>query len=584
MGGLLKYVMAEPSTDAVSGRVEAGTESVYNGAQLGYTFRGSANVPLSDTVAMRVSGFMRQDPGYIDNSSLGRTGVNEDHARGGHLALLWRASDTLSFRFNALYQDVTSGGTSDVVLMPGIGDLQQNYIQGVGQSDRRSGAYSLVIAEKIGSIDLTSISGYSVNSYHDSNDFGTPFTSYFQGRYGVAGTQNLDNGANRKVTQEIRLTAPLGQKLDGLLGVFYTHEDTPASETLLASNPTTGAVAANFLYTTYPTTYQEYAVFANLTYHFSDRFDVQLGGRQSDIKQTFNGAYWGPFTALLGQASPYILPEERANSNPFTFLVTPRFKVSDDLMLYTRVASGFRPGGPNQVVPGVPLQYQPDKTKNYEIGAKGDLLDHRLSFDASVYYIDWKNIQLPLIAPATQQAYEGNAGAAKSQGVELSVESNPISGLRIAAWVVFSEAELTESFPPSAVLAGTYATAGSPLPWSSRFSGNLSVDEQFPLVNDLTGWVGATVSYVGSRNDIFTSCTTTLPSGACPMPPPRQELPAYAKTDLRAGLKWDDWRFNLYANNVTDRRGLISGGYPSSLSDFFIIQPRTVGLSVSKIF
>jgi hypothetical protein len=67
--------------------------------------------------------------------------------------------------------------------------------------------------------------------------------------------------------------------------------------------------------------------------------------------------------------------------------------------------------------------------------------------------------------------------------------------------------------------------------------------------------------------------------------PQRQVYPAYAKTDLRAGIRYDAWTASAFATNLTDRRGLLAGGvgtvYPFS---FNYIQPRTVGLNVSRTF
>ena len=83
MGGLINFVTVDPSTEAVSGRVQVGTDEVYNGAGLGYSARGSVNVPLSDTLALRASGFVREDPGYIDNPILHINGINEAHAGEG---------------------------------------------------------------------------------------------------------------------------------------------------------------------------------------------------------------------------------------------------------------------------------------------------------------------------------------------------------------------------------------------------------------------------------------------------------------------------------------------------------------------
>ena len=94
---------------------------------------------------------------------------------------------------------------------------------------------------------------------------------------------------------------------------------------------------------------------------------------------------------------------------------------------------------------------------------------------------------------------------------------------------------------------------------------------------DATGFVGAAVSYVGDREGPFT--------GAPGAPGPRQGFPGYAKTDLHAGLKIDSWKVDLFANNVTNRRGVLDGGYGYFYPPATIyITPRTVGINVVKSF
>ena len=165
MGGLVKFVTADPSFAGVSGRLEAGTNSVQNGSELGYTFRGSVNVPLSSDFAVRASAFTRQDPGYIDDPVLGLKGVNEDRASGGHLTALWQPTDTFSLKLSALYQTITGNGTSDVTPnppaffgVPALRDLQQFYIRAVNTLgyDRKAQAYSALLAYKIGNAELVS--------------------------------------------------------------------------------------------------------------------------------------------------------------------------------------------------------------------------------------------------------------------------------------------------------------------------------------------------------------------------------------------------------------------------------------------
>src|SRR6185312_8988183 len=162
----------------------------------------------------------------------------------------------------------------------------------------------------------------------------------------------------------------------------------------------------------------------------------------------------------------------------FTYLLTPRFKVSEDLMVYARVASGYQPGG-GGVVPGgaasngcllfnYPCAYKPDKTNNYEIGAKGNLLGRLLSFDASIYYIDWQDLQLNEYNNSCGCTFLANGGGAKSQGVELSLQSQPATGLTIAGWATYNNAVLTDNLPAGPSLA--IGESGASLPFAVKWS------------------------------------------------------------------------------------------------------------------
>jgi iron complex outermembrane recepter protein len=582
LGGLVKFVTVDPSTDAVSGRVEAGTNDVRYGYDLGYNVRGSVNVPLTQDLAVRASAFWRQDAGYIDNPSRDIDGLNRDDAHGGQLTALWRPSDALSLRLSALYQDIKGGNNyveayNAVTLAP-LGQFQQSDVAGTGPFERKTAAYSAVLKAKVLGVDLTSLTGYNVNTaadYFDATSTVSPLAQLF---YGVGGAPVFNYHRATNVTQELRLSASVGQKFDWLVGAYYSYQANPFQQHLLATNPVTGALAGQLAEINFPQPYTEYAAFVNLTYHFTDRFDVQVGGRESRLTQDFNETVTGPATPyVIGSPSPYIQPTEHAQSRPFTYLFTPRFKITPDWMVYARLASGFSPGGGNIPGPNVPAQYGPEKTDNYEIGTKADFLDHTLSFDASVYYIQFRDIQLGFINSTTDASYTANVGTAKSQGVELSVESRPASGLRLAAWVVFSDAELTE-IPPGVTLSGIIAAPGDSLPDSSRFSGHVSVDQEFPLSGAVTGFVGATESYLGEREGAYGNINGIYGTQ-------RFISPAYAKMDLRAGAKYDSWTGNFYINNATNRFGLISGDDQNSFANIrYVIQPRTIGLSIAKSF
>jgi iron complex outermembrane recepter protein len=572
MGGLLKFVTVDPSTDGVTGRVQGGLSGVYNGSEVGYNVRGAINVPLNETLAVRASGFTRQDPGYVDNPVLHINGINEAEAHGGRLSSLWKPSETFSLKLSALFQNIKADGSNDVDVLPGLSGLEQNYVRGVGPYDRQVQAYSATLTAKLGSVDLTAVSGYNVNSFSDSWDYTYALGPTAQKLFGVSGSPLREDNRTRTFTQEVRISVPIAERVEWLFGVFYAHERSQFVDDILATDPVSGVEVADAEHITFPTTYEEYASFTALTYQITDKVDVQFGGRESGIRQTFTQALSGPY---VGE-TPDVTPELDSKANAFTYLVTPRFRLSPNLMVYARLASGFRAGGAN-VSPGgvVPSQYDPDKTQNYEIGTKGQFFEHKLSVDASLYYIDWKDIQVLLLNPKTFLSYTTNTSRAKSQGLELSVESNPLAGLTIAAWVAWSDAVLTQGFPPTST---AYGTSGDRLPYDSRFSGSLSLEQYFPLWSSATGFIGGDVSYVGDREGDFQGVSQGIPM-------PRQTYPSYAKTDLRVGIRQSSWTGNLYLNNATDRRGVLNGGlgqFPPFA--FTYIQPRTVGVSIVKIF
>jgi len=578
MGGLLKFVTVDPSTTSVSGSVQAGIDGVENGAQLGYNFRGSINLPVSSSVAVRVSGFTRQDPGYIDNPVLNINGLNEQHVSGGRISAIWRPSPTTSLKVAALYQRSVGDGSSDS--QPYLGDLQQNYVRGAGHFVRTLQAYSATLSTKVGSVDLVSVTGYNVNAYRDSFDLTDALGDYtlnglgtFPG-FGVRGTTVPENIKNKKFSQEVRASGNITSSIDWTVGGFFTHESPTFKQDLLAVNETTGKTVGVWYTSSFPTTFTEYAAFADLTYHFTDRFDIQVGGRESHIRQSASQTYVGVYDPVfLGEPSPVIYPRTVSNSNAFTYLITPRFRINPDVMVYARISSGYRAGGSN-AAPGVPKQYNPDRTQNYEVGVKAAVFDRALTIDASAYRIDWTDIQLNLTDPATYEGYIENGGAARSQGLELSVTAKPVSSLSVTAFVAYNDAKLTESLP--AATSNVRGTAGDRLPYTSKISGNFAVDKQFDISTRVRGSVGGAISIVGSRKGLFASVSA---------PPERQDLPSYAKLDLHAGIDVGTWNLSVYANNVFDKRGILSGGIGETPpTSFLYIQPRTVGVNVTKRF
>jgi outer membrane receptor protein involved in Fe transport len=561
MGGLLKFVTVDPSTEQLNGRLQSSVSSLSHGDDMGYSVRGAINIPVSDTFAVRTSAFTRSDPGYIDNVQTGEDDVNKTDVNGGRISALWRPNASFSLKLSGLLQNSRRDGASTIEVQPGLTDLETRALRGTGWFKKKVQAYSGIATFKPGDAELTSLSGWSRNSFKASIDFSDAFAPF-----GLDAVPNIGDIKTEKLSQELRLSMPLSAKVDWLFGAFYTDEDSFNEVDSSLADIDTGETIVPLLHREIPTTFEEYAAFTDFTFHVRDRFDIQVGGRGSENRQTYRAR-------TVNGAGDSTTPRYRTKDSAFTYLLTPKFKVSPDLMLYARLASGYRAGGINSgaELNDYPIDFGADKTQNYEIGVKGNAFDRLLTFDASVYYISWKDLQIILTDPVSQEGYIVNAGRAKSQGVELSLESRPLTGLRIATWMAWGDPVLTEDFPP---LSAAFGVSGNRLPDSSRLSGNFSIDQEFPLGSVATAFVGGSISYIGDRKGVFTAT------------PLRQTYPAYAQTDLRAGMNYNDWTLNLFVNNLTDKRGLLSGGLGNQVNElaFTYIQPRAVGLSVAKTF
>jgi iron complex outermembrane receptor protein len=573
LGGLIKYVTIKPTLDGVSGRLVASGSTVENGSG-GYGGSGAVNIPFGETFAVRASAFYRHDPGYIDNVLTGQHGINDADVGGARVASLWRPSSDLSVQLSALYQSSDTNGspnieTQNVTGMP-LGDQQQSYIRNTGGYQRRLHAYSAKVEYTFGPVTLTSISGYAVNTSDGSFDTSNlPVTiALSTAFFGVPYTAWVEHNETRKFSQEIRLTGSIATRADWLLGGFYTDETTDLNGGQYAFQGLSGMRLGHWDTSSGPVTYREPAVFANVTYHFTDRFDIQGGARYSEDRQGFQQ------TSSFGLSEPSASPELSSKEHSTTYLISPSLHLTPDILVYGRIATGFRPGGINTALLADsvhPRTFSPDKTRNFEIGLKGDFFDRALTLDASIYSIDWKDIQITVSDTTTTESYATNLGQARSRGVEMSLEGKPATGLTIRGWAAFSDATLTQAFPSGAAIG----VAGDRLPYSSRYSGNLEAQQEFPLFAQATGFAKVSATYVGNREGEFSA---GFGAG-------RQVYPSYTTLDLLAGAREGSWSAKIYLDNVTDKRGVLAGGIGTlNAYAFTYIRPRTAGLSLAKEF
>ena len=140
--GAIRVITNKPDPDAFSANIGAGVSSTSDGGT-GYELDGAVNIPLSDSVAIRLAGFSARDAGFIDNvlgstvvddvfgsglggqkDNSGMVGedINEVNWLGARASIRWLVNDNWSVTATANYQDLESDGFNDYD--PSVGDLE----------------------------------------------------------------------------------------------------------------------------------------------------------------------------------------------------------------------------------------------------------------------------------------------------------------------------------------------------------------------------------------------------------------------------------------------------------------------------
>jgi outer membrane receptor protein involved in Fe transport len=607
-GGVLRYITNAPKLNRTEVRAQAGLEDTAHGG-LGYNTAAVLNVPLGDKIAVRVDGFYRNDHGYVDSignnplfdlvtgEELGRTlvakNINDRKSYGGRASLLFQPTDKLSIRLTAFAQNLNSGAGDFFDVDPNsLNSLYGRFVQSVYQPEPTHIKYRVYYGTAdwdVGFANLYSSTSYSTfkENLETDDTFALGQTINELAKLGLItttgapvtsplGLQLFQTTSTNKFTQEFRLSSPSNKTLEWLIGAFYTHEKSAIDpQNLLATEFGTDTVAPDIVPIALiflKSKYEEYAGFANATWHITPRADLTLGGRLAHNSQDAHEVVTSP---LIG--------DQQANDNSsetvFTYSVAPRYELSKHASIYARVSSGYRPGGPNVIPvgapPGTPTTYKADRLTNWEIGIKAEAPDaHLWSLELAAYHIDWKDIQLFEIV--NQIGINANGGKARVNGLEFSGTLRPVSGLTLAANGAYSDAKLLDDTPS---LTGGFA--GDPLPWVPKWSGALHADYQFPVSGSTDGFLGASVSYVGKRNAEFNQ---RHPDGSL------VRIPAYTEVDLRGGVDVGKFTVEAFVRNLFDKKGITDAfgfdgaTFPNGAAGVAVIRPRTIGLTLTANF
>jgi iron complex outermembrane recepter protein len=255
--------------------------------------------------------------------------------------------------------------------------------------------------------------------------------------------------------------------------------------------------------------------------------------------------------------------------------------VTPDVLAYATVAKGYREGGPLFPFPDrctpylnalgdptAPTAYKPDSIWNYELGAKTQWLDHRLTMNGAIYYIDWKNIQQTIsLGGDCGFNFVGNFGKASSRGAEFEANYDPVRALKLSLSLSYNEAKLTSTVP------GAAGQAGQTLEYAPRWTGAASAEYTQSINADTYAFVRGDFNS-SSREDSNYNYQSIY-----------KNVAGYSLLNLRLGVKHLGWTGGLFVTNALDRRAEtelpLSNGFDLPTQRRVALnRPRTIGVDV----
>lgn len=276
--------------------------------------------------------------------------------------------------------------------------------------------------------------------------------------------------------------------------------------------------------------------------------------------------------------------------------VNAKFELTDDINVYGSIAKGAKPGGFN--VGQVRENLRPfgqETVWTYELGTKGRIGGRLISFDASIYFSDWRDVQVTTVcygtsspfgpeaecptATAVSLNYIVNAKKAEVKGAELGLIIRPSDALTLTANYAYADSTFIDFaardvYPAPAGSDRQFGGNRMPLVPKHSLSGSVRVEQ--PVTDSASVFIDLSGRYRSSRFARFDN---------------RVQLAGKFVADAQVGLKGDDWTALLFVDNIFDDLTPDFARYwgnfnPSQPNGEFIGAPakRSFGLRVSKDF
>ena len=571
--------------------------------------RATVNLPLGQTLALRVSAFHNSQEGAIPNIVNG-THVGDRNNYGIRGKLLWQPSDKLSFLLTGEYQTgfardgqlIESLGTNPLYnlafanfpVQPGH-NVYIDYSDGDWTANTRLWGTSLQADYRLGDFTLTSITAYRALKTTQLSDIdGSPADIFNHSDGGVDSNQ---------FTQELRLTSPSGKRLEYTLGLYYYHT-TNGGWTAQYGDFDFGPLfpgygvpvvlgGGNRLNTNYV---RSLAAYGQATYKLVDGVKLIGGLRYTNDRNHGELVVEPlPFPAIVSGDLPDYSGTVRADN--VSGKVGLQIEPNRNLMLYATWSTGYK-GPAIDGTTGTIHLVKPETVKSYEIGLKSTLLGGKLIFNTALYWSDFTNFQAQTFdTSVTPPAfYLSNAGGMRARGVEVETTLRLSRRLSLSANGAYSDATFRQylgtCYPgqPMSPIAGVgcYVDpttgadvanyAGYRLPNAPKWSYTLRADASQPLAGGLMLDANANWAWRDETQAVLGD--------------PKSAIGAYGLLNGTIGIGPGNgaWRIGIYVRNLLNKHFYAAYAAPAAINPggySKIVSPdafRTIGGTLSFHF
>lgn len=605
MGGTVRFVTREPSTEKLSGMVEAeGSYTDHGGG--GYDVDGRVNIPLiPEQLALLVTAYSAFDPGVFtrtwgdaldprspslptyDPGTAAYPAGQKDHVGAkqetGLAATLrytpsWASGLAVTPMF--IYQRSSGNGYPTADYAP------ENFFQkrplDVAEGTNDTWSFGSLTAREEADFGHFIVSGSFFDRQAIDNEDGTEALSQVFLNLPVYLNAPIPTIVDFKYwTGEARFESTFKSPVQFVAGVFSTNQTQVYLENWVVPglNQASGGAFGTDLafWTHFPSAFREHAAFINVTYQVTTALQLSAGVRESHLED--DSDYMGNGVINGGYSNSPLRHTESHTAPRYA----AKYEFSPNHMVYASAANGYRVGGANAPLPpicnpylqqyGVPIPvppYKSDTLWSFEVGTKNAWIDNRIQSRFAVYRINWNNIQQSVEFPC-EFGYTANAGYATSKGSELEIDTRPLDHLLVSLAGGYEDAKITEASNITRTVVGQ-ALQGVP-----RWTG--SVISQYTVPFDTrSAFIRGDWTYTGFRRSYIVE-----------LPPNGLPEPSYSITNLRMGIDQNPWEVALFVHNLFDKLGTIGDLFAETSQipgrpRFFVTRPRTFGIQVQRNF